>query len=213
MGRWCGRNSFVKRRQSSDKSRISRHQVMASQSSPPPSPPSSASASPPTSNSTATLIKTTSPNNNQPQSFCIDALLRPASSPEHGASSPPSSPGSYGGSQPRGGPPALNPLQLPPGLFPPMNNPAVGNGLVYPYPGSLLTAAASVAASAAPPTSSTSVSSSLENALKNGMNMQTVQLEWLARTGMLYHRFPELAGNLKFYEKLLWEITYYILEL
>ena len=28
--------------------------------------------------------------------------------------------------------------------------------------------------------------------------MQTVQLEWLARTGMLYHRFPELAGNLLF---------------
>lgn len=37
--------------------------------------------------------------------------------------------------------------------------------------------------------------SSLENVLKNGMNMQTVQLEWLARTGMLYHRFPELAGG------------------
>jgi hypothetical protein len=26
-------------------------------------------------------------------------------------------------------------------------------------------------------------------------NMQTMQLEWLARTGMLYHRFPELAGE------------------
>ena len=26
-------------------------------------------------------------------------------------------------------------------------------------------------------------------------SMQTMQLEWLARTGMLYHRFPELAGK------------------
>ena len=26
-------------------------------------------------------------------------------------------------------------------------------------------------------------------------SMQTMQLEWLARTGMLYHRFPELAGE------------------
>ena len=38
---------------------------------------------------------------------------------------------------------------------------------------------------------------SLEGVLKNNhtaLNMQTMQLEWLARTGMLYHRFPELAG-------------------
>ncbi len=27
------------------------------------------------------------------------------------------------------------------------------------------------------------------------INMQSMQLEWLARTGMLYHRFPELAGK------------------
>ena len=39
---------------------------------------------------------------------------------------------------------------------------------------------------------------SLEAALKSGsaaLNIQTMQLEWLARTGMLYQRFPELAGR------------------
>ena len=63
---------------------------------------------------------------------------------------------------------------------------------MYPYPGGLLTAGHPNAGSVG----GNSVSSSLESVLKNGMNMQTVQLEWLARTGMLYHRFPELAGNL-----------------
>jgi hypothetical protein len=56
-----------------------------------------------------------------------------------------------------------------------------------------------------PPSSVHNGSSTLEGVLKNGaaaaaaaaMNMHTMQLEWLARTGMLYHRFPELAG--KFY--------------
>lgn len=43
----------------------------------------------------------------------------------------------------------------------------------------------------------------LEGVLKSAaataaMNMHTMQLEWLARTGMLYHRFPELAGQLIF---------------
>jgi hypothetical protein len=37
--------------------------------------------------------------------------------------------------------------------------------------------------------------SSFESMFKNGLNMHTMQLELLARTGMLYHRFPELAGN------------------
>ena len=54
-----------------------------------------------------------------------------------------------------------------------------------------------------PPSSVHSGSSALEGVLKNGaaaaaaaaMNMHTMQLEWLARTGMLYHRFPELAGK------------------
>ena len=150
--------------------------------SPPPSPQSStASPSPPTS----TPLKT-SPH--QPQSFCIDALLRPneATSPlsPPTGSSPPSSPTSspYG------------PRLLPPSLFP--TNPATGASL-YPYPGALLNTTGSVAgAGGTPPTS---VPSSLESVLKNGMNMQTVQLEWLARTGMLYHRFPELAGNLYFH--------------
>ena len=32
-------------------------------------------------------------------------------------------------------------------------------------------------------------------AAQAAMSMQTMQLEWLARTGMLYHRFPELAGK------------------
>ena len=145
--------------------------------SPPPSPQSTtASPSPPTS----TPIKT-SPHV-QPQSFCIDALLRPneATSPlsPPSGSSPPSSPTSspYG------------PRILPPSLFP--TNPATGTSL-YPYPGALLNPGVS------PPTSNSgAMPSSLENVLKNGMNKQTVQLEWLARTGMLYHRFPELAGNL-----------------
>ena len=42
---------------------------------------------------------------------------------------------------------------------------------------------------------------SFEGVLKNNqhqaLNMQTMQLEWLARTGMLYHRFPELAGTIR----------------
>ena len=161
--------------------------------SPPPSPPSSTSESPPTS----TPIKTSPVC--QAQSFCIDALLRPTgatsplSPPRDGSgSSPPSSPAS---SSPFGHRPTLiSPSAAATGIFP--TNPATG-GSLYPYPGALLTA---TAASAAPPTSSvaSSVTSSLENVLKNGMNMQTVQLEWLARTGMLYHRFPELAGNLSF---------------
>ena len=66
---------------------------------------------------------------------------------------------------------------------------------MYPYPGGLLTAGSGSHPNAGS-VGGNSVSSSLESVLKNGMNMQTVQLEWLARTGMLYHRFPELAGNL-----------------
>ena len=66
---------------------------------------------------------------------------------------------------------------------------------MYPYPGGLLTAGSASHPNAGS-VGGNSVSSSLESVLKNGMNMQTVQLEWLARTGMLYHRFPELAGNL-----------------
>jgi hypothetical protein len=152
---------------------------------PPTSPPSSTSASPPTS--TTTLNKASPLIYQQHQSFCIDALLRPSSPasspPLHDGASPPSSPAS----SPFGpGRPSLMP---PSALFP--NNPAIG-GILYPYPGSLL----NVSSAASPTTSSASVTSSLESVLKNGMNMQTVQLEWLARTGMLYHRFPELAGNL-----------------
>jgi len=63
---------------------------------------------------------------------------------------------------------------------------------MYPYPGGLLTSGGHPNAGSV---GGNSVSSSLESVLKNGMNMQTVQLEWLARTGMLYHRFPELAGG------------------
>ena len=47
------------------------------------------------------------------------------------------------------------------------------------------------------PANPTPTHQSLEGVLKsnhNALNMQTMQLEWLARTGMLYHRFPELAG-------------------
>lgn len=143
---------------------------MASQTSPPPSPPSSASsASPPTN-----IAKTTTMSS-QPQSFCIDALLRPSAASPGSASSPPSSPASS--------PNYRTASMLQSSMF------NTGPGGLYPYPGGLLGAA-----SGGPPTSS--AASSLESVLKNGMNMQTVQLEWLARTGMLYHRFPELAGNL-----------------
>ena len=51
---------------------------------------------------------------------------------------------------------------------------------------------------------------SLEGVLKSNhtaLNMQTMQLEWLARTGMLYHRFPELAGKIF---DLLWTIFFII---
>ena len=49
------------------------------------------------------------------------------------------------------------------------------------------------------PANPTPTHHSLEGVLKSNhtaLNMQTMQLEWLARTGMLYHRFPELAGKL-----------------
>ena len=36
-------------------------------------------------------------------------------------------------------------------------------------------------------------------AAQAAMSMQTMQLEWLARTGMLYHRFPELAGKKNYF--------------
>lgn len=169
--------------------------------SPAASPPSSTSASP----TSALGVTGSTPiiRASQPASFCIDALLqRPhaesMSPPREGSSptstsSPASSPfGSHAQQRPS--------LMSPASLFP--TNPATG-GSLYPYPGALLTAAsaaASVATSNSPvstaaATAASSVTSSLESVLKNGMNMQTVQLEWLARTGMLYHRFPELAGN------------------
>ena len=208
MGRWCNRNSeitsFVKRLQSSNSCR--HKAVMTTRSpppvpsactpqpavpplgrSPPPSPPSSgassAGASPPT------IIRTQP----QPQSFCIDALLRPTGDCTSPLSPPPRGEGGLGSSPPSS--PASSPFGPRPSLVSPLfpTNPATG-GSLYPYPGALLTPG-----SAASPTSTggnSSVTSSLESVLKNGMNMQTVQLEWLARTGMLYHRFPELAGNL-----------------
>ena len=55
--------------------------------------------------------------------------------------------------------------------------------------------------SATSPANPTPIHQSLEGVLKNNqtaLNMQTMQLEWLARTGMLYHRFPELAGMTDF---------------
>eukprot|EP00095_Tigriopus_kingsejongensis_P009360 maker-scaffold488_size158317-snap-gene-0.26 protein:Tk09360 transcript:maker-scaffold488_size158317-snap-gene-0.26-mRNA-1 annotation:"homeobox protein hox-d4a" len=125
------------------------------------------------------------------RSFCIDSILkssagaapmaRPLSemqSPAMGVS-PPSSPPS---SPIHSGLPSVpRPLMGIQGLFPPHPS-------FYPYPGSL-----------APSQSSPPLSSSLEGILKSGnstaMNMQSMQLEWLARTGMLYHRFPELAGG------------------
>ena len=157
-------------------------------SSPPPSPPSSASsagASPPTI--TTPLIRTQP---QVPQSFCIDALLRPTGGCASPVMSPPQGDGS--GSSPPSSP-ASSPFGHRPTLVSPLfpTNPATG-GSLYPYPGALLGAAGS----AVPPTSGSAGVNSLESVLKNGMNMQTVQLEWLARTGMLYHRFPELAGNL-----------------
>ena len=56
----------------------------------------------------------------------------------------------------------------------------------------------SSAGSATSPANPAPTHHSLEGVLKSNhsaLNMQTMQLEWLARTGMLYHRFPELAGK------------------
>ena len=77
------------------------------------------------------------------------------------------------------------PIVAPPGLFPPF----------YPYQGM----PPSGVAPGGVPAGSPPLPSSLESLLKSGnqaaMNVQSMQLEWLARTGMLYHRFPELAGT------------------
>ena len=102
-----------------------------------------------------------------------------------------------------------NGVVLPPGLYPPSP----------PAPFTAAAAAAAMAMASATertsltpsngsaessPTTTTTMpptTQSLEAALKSGqgnaaaLNIQTMQLEWLARTGMLYQRFPELAGR------------------
>ncbi len=74
-----------------------------------------------------------------------------------------------------------------------------------PTPPSTTGAASASSSSSSPPPPP--LPSSLESVLKGGsaaaINMQSMQLEWLARTGMLYHRFPELAGEMKVTEQAL----------
>ena len=104
--------------------------------------------------------------------FCIDSLLRPASTSSLTSPAiPPTSP---------------NLRTLP--LFP--------QGL-YPSPGSGYPFNPTSDADGTPEGSPTTTTSSLDpfKGPGQGLNLQTMQLEWLARTGMLYHRFPELAGK------------------
>uniref|UniRef100_A0A0K2U5K4 Pancreas/duodenum homeobox protein 1like [Bombyx mori] n=1 Tax=Lepeophtheirus salmonis TaxID=72036 RepID=A0A0K2U5K4_LEPSM len=104
------------------------------------------------------------------RSFCIDSLLR--------RSNEDSGPGEFRASSPKKNfMPKMTSSEIvlgrggeSPGYPPPLG------GVVPPYPST----------------------STIEAAIKAGGGMasvQTMQLEWLARTGMLYHRFPELAGG------------------
>ncbi|TRY69573.1 hypothetical protein TCAL_07639 [Tigriopus californicus] len=126
------------------------------------------------------------------RSFCIDSILKSGGTPSNkmygemlhhsgmgGGVSPPSSPPA---SPPQSSLPSVpRPLMGLQGLFPP-------HPPFYSYGGGM-----------PPSQSSPPLSNSLEGILKSGnsaaMSMQSMQLEWLARTGMLYHRFPELAGG------------------
>lgn len=106
--------------------------------------------------------------------FCIDSLLRPASassqvSPTRQAT-----------------PPTLRGVPLfPPGLYPPG-----APGFSFPP------ASDHGGSSENSPTTTSPLESAFKasNCPSSNLNLQTMQLEWLARTGMLYHRFPELAG-------------------
>lgn len=184
------------------------HGIIKEGSSPPPPSPSP---------STTTILSTKSDLQQQRRSFCIDSLLKadgtapPISPVGHAPLAPqplpppglfPAHPSFY----PYGlGLPGLHGQQqhsprgssTPPGGVsppPPIGGPSSSSSSSTPghnvlSPSSGAAAVAAAAASAA----------HLESVLKNGtaaaLNMQSMQLEWLARTGMLYHRFPELAGN------------------
>ncbi|CAB4067697.1 HLXB9 [Lepeophtheirus salmonis] len=104
------------------------------------------------------------------RSFCIDSLLR--------RSNEDSGPGEFRASSPKKNfMPKMTSSEIvlgrggeSPGYPPPLG------GVVPPYPST----------------------STIEAAIKAGGGMasvQTMQLEWLARTGMLYHRFPELGSG------------------
>ena len=107
--------------------------------------------------------------------------------------------------------PRASPLVPPSALFP--SHPSMYQGYpnIFPVPpphglgpNNAVGGPPSSEGSATSPANPTPTHHSLEGVLKSNhsaLNMQTMQLEWLARTGMLYHRFPELAGknsNLKF---------------
>lgn len=118
------------------------------------------------------------------RSFCIDSILKDCQKITPSRATPPSTPPTPPSSSPPSFPALPRPLFAAPlpaaysypgtGLFPAL--PPVGGG------------------SSSPPTSA-----AFDTVLKAQGNaaMQTMQLEWLARTGMLYHRFPELAGREK----------------
>lgn len=142
------------------------------------------------------------------RSFCIDSILKSGGAPSTkmygemihhpgmGGVSPPSSPPA---SPPQSSLPSVpRPLMGLQGLFPP-------HPPFYSYAGGM-----------PPSQSSPPLSNSLEGILKSGnsaaMSMQSMQLEWLARTGMLYHRFPELAGEFFCQQMLVsrqWQSNYY----
>ena len=147
---------------------------------------------------------------------------KPSSSPTCGAPvSPPSSPQSPSSSSSAAagaaimtsnmpfangiqGMPRASPLVPPSALFPPHHSMYQGYPNFFSVPHHGLPPCST---GGGPPSSEGSTTSpanpppthqSLEGVLKsnhNTLNMQTMQLEWLARTGMLYHRFPELAGK------------------
>jgi len=125
------------------------------------------------------------------RSFCIDSLLSPKSRSSEGIE--PTSPISDRSCSPASppSPPSLHPIR--PTIFPGVSPlPPLGEGFYGSPMGGMppmMLAGSAFHAPGGP------VQGAVDSMMKVGpMSMQTMQLEWLARTGMLYHRFPELAG-------------------
>lgn len=155
------------------------------------SPPSSPRPSTPILRTITPTSSATPPSGNTSladrRSFCIDSLLNKSDTPTPGEPLPfPLSSSAAAAASATPIPTISRPIVAPPGLFPPF----------YPYQG---LPPSGVAPPGGVPAGSPPLPSSLESLLKSGnqaaMNVQSMQLEWLARTGMLYHRFPELAGT------------------